>query len=509
MEQEEEKEIVASEEEETSSEEAVVNRVSSEELSSLITNRDRKGLRAVFETVPDIDIAEACEELEIEQLIFLFREAESSVTAPLFDELSQTKKEELVSAMTNKELVKLVNSQEPDDLTDTVGDMPANLASKVLAAADKDTREDINKLLKYKDDSAGAIMTTQFLEFKESSSVKQTIDTIRKKGKEAETVYTIFVRNDKRKFVGTVALDDLIWSDDDQKLSDIMDRSAPYCYVNTDKEEVANTIRRYDLNAVAIVNDDECLIGIVTVDDAVDVVVQEANEDIEKMHAVSALEDSYLETSSVSMAKKCVPWIIILIILGTFSSMVLSIFQDQIALLPILSAFLPVLMDTGGNAGGQTIALMIRGLALREFTPKDFWKVVFKELKSALIISAFIAIFACLWFTIEQYTGIVHNSLTDVIIDGNEITPTIWNGLCWTPEFFLHAIKISAIVSGTLFITTIVSKLIAVMLPLGVAAIKKDPAVIAQPLLTTLVDVASLLIYFAIAELLVLQFMPH
>lgn len=496
-------EITSGETEEA--DEVVVAKVTTEELESAIINRDRDALRVIFETVPDIDIAEACNELEIKELVTLFRDVRSSVTAPLFDALSQEKKEELIKAMTDKELVALINEQYADDLADTVGDMPANLAVRVLHAADKEMRKDLNVLLKYKEDTAGAIMTTEYLEFRQEETVNKTIARIRAIGRDAETIYTIFVRNAKREFVGTVDLDDLIFAEDDQKLRDIMNRDAPSCHASTDKEEVANMFRRYDLNAMAVLNDDDCLIGIVTIDDAVDVLTEEATEDLEAISGVSALEDSYLETHPFKMAAKCVPWIIALIILGTFSSMILSIFQDRLAVLPILAAFVPVLMDTGGNAGGQTIALMIRGLALKEFSPKDFWKVLGREIRSALIISLAISLFAFVWFTVEQYTGIVHNAEADKAIGASYAT--VWNGEVWKWGFAVQVLKVSGIVAGTLFLTTLVSKVVAVCLPMLVAKIKKDPAIVSQPLLTTVVDVVSLLLYFAIAELLILRFL--
>lgn len=487
-------------------EEATVEKVTTEELEAAIRKHNGKELRRICDVVPNIDIAEAAEDLEVEDLITFFRDITSTESAPLFDELSQDKKEELVKAMTDKELVAIINTQSADDVADTVGDMPANLAKRVLQAADKDMRKDLNILLKYKPDTAGSIMTTEYLEFRQSELVSNTIESIREKGKEAETVYTIFVRNDKRKFVGTVDLDDLIFAQPGQTLKEIMNQDAPSVHVTTDKEEVANAFRRYDLNALAVLNDDECLNGIVTVDDAVDVITDEASEDIEKMNAVSALDDTYLETHPWQMAKKCVPWIIVLLILGTFSSLVLSNFQNQISMVPVLAAFIPVLMDTGGNAGGQTIALMIRGLALKEFDIKDFWKILGREVRSALIIATGIAIFAFIWFSLEQYTGIVHNTLADKEI-GTEWA-TVWNGQCWNWAFAGEVFKISAIVSGTLFITVLLSKIIAVLLPLGAAAFKKDPAIVSQPLLTTVIDVSSLLIFFGIAWLLILRFMP-
>lgn len=481
------------------SEVVVVKTITTDQLAKIIETKNKAELERVFSEVADIDIAEAADGLEIKDLIILFRDVNSQQSAPLFDELSQDKKEALVKAMTDKDLVKLINEQAADDLADTVGDMPANLATKVLHAADKDMRQDLNQLLKYRPDTAGAIMTTEYLEFKESLSVADTIEQVRSIGREAETVYTIFVRNDKRKFVGTVDLDDLIFAKKDQRLSEIMNKDAPSVHAQTDKEEVANVIRRYDLNAVAVLNDDDCLIGIVTIDDAVDVITEEANEDIEKMNAVSPMEDSYLETHPWQMARKCLPWIVVLLFLDTFSTMVVDKLQYQFAPYTILIAFIPVLMDTGGNAGGQTIAIVIRGLAMKEFEPKECWKVLSREAKSALIIASGVSIFGLFWFTIEQYLGIVQNP------SFGTPAPSVWNGQCWTGAFLGATLLVSLTVSLALFAAIFLAKMVAVLLPMGAAAVKKDPAIVSQPLLTTIVDVSSLLIYFGIAYLLISQ----
>lgn len=469
-----------------------------EVLRNAIEKHDAAKLEEIFTVVPDADIAKACESLDIKDLITLFRDTKSDQTAPLYDELSQNLKESLVQAMTNKELVTLVNSQAADDIADAVGDMPANLAKKVLAAADPDMRKDINQLLKYKDDTAGAIMTTEFLEVKEETTVKDAIAQIRKTGKEAETVYTIFVRNDKRKFVGTVDLDDLIWAQDDQKIMDIMNKDAPYCHVNTDKEDVANMFRKYDLNAMAVLNNDNCLLGIVTVDDAVDVMTEESAEDMARMTNMEPTEKPYMSMTAWESAKKCFPWLIALLILGTFTTMVLNRLETQqiFVSLPILVSFVPTLMDTGGNAGGQTTGLMIRGLAVNEFTPKDVGKVLWKEFKSGLLVALFTGIFAFLWVLLEQYTGIVKVYTRDV----DYSNMILWNGTVFSDpraaDFALHTITFSGLVAITMFIAIIASKLIGTLLPLGAAAIKKDPALLSQPMLTTVMDVTTLLIYF-------------
>ncbi len=493
---------------ELTSEEVTSNKFNSDILKAAINAHDKARMHEIFDSVPDADIALAAEGLEPAELITLFRDNPSSFTAPLFDDLSQEKQEELVKAMTDKELVSLINSQSADDIADTIGDMPANLARKVLSAADKDMREDLNRLLKYKEGTAGSLMTTEYLEFKETESVSNAIKTIRKIGREAETVFTLFIRNAKRKFVGTVDLDDLIFAKEDQSLSDIMNRDAPYCHVNTDQEEVGNMFRKYDINAMAVLNEDDCLTGIVTVDDAVDVITQETNEDLARITNMEPTEKPYMSLGIWENAKKCFPWIIALLVLGTFTTMVLNRLELQniFVHLPILISFVPTLMDTGGNAGGQTTGMMIRSLATKEFGPKETLKVIWREFRSSLLVGLFVAIFAFVWIILESYTGIV--SLGNVgDPDGINYDFTgynVWNnGLAFVGplagEFAIHVITFSALVALTMFVAISVSKIIGSLLCMGAAAIKKDPALLAQPLLTTIMDVTTLLIYFAMA----------
>ena len=480
--------------------------ISTKKIEDLIDNHDIKGIRQLFELIPTIDISEACDDIEdTKKLVFIFKVVKSEYTADFFTELSPETKEKLIHVMSDAELATILDKQFTDDLVDDLEDLPANLVTRVLKNVSKERRATINRLLNYKDDSAGSIMTTEFLVLISTLTADEAISQIRKVGKAKETIYTLFIIDNKRNLVGTLDLDDLIFAKGDTPLTEIMNRDFVTVNVNTDQEEVANLIKRYDLNAIAVLNNEQRLVGLITVDDIVDVIEQEANEDVQSLSHVAPLDDSYLDTSVFQMAKKCVPWIVILLVLGTFSSMVLSIFQDKLAIVPVLAAFIPVLMDTGGNAGGQTIALMIRGLATKEFEPKDFWKILGKEVLSALLISACVAVFAFIWFTFEQYAGIV--SLGDLsAVEGdnaifNFTNVNIWHGNCWTLEFAEVALKVSFIVAGTLFLTTFISKIVAVMLPIGVAAIKKDPAVVAQPLLTTIVDVVSLLTYFGIASL--------
>ena len=465
-----------------------------------IVNKKTALLKELFETIPTIDIAESMEDIEdVTQLMYVFRVVSAEYTGDLFAELSQEQQEKIIASFSDKDLIQLLENSFADDIVDTIEDLPANLVNRILRVAPKDLRKDINQLLNYKDNTAGSLMTTEFIEMRDTTTVKEAISTIRDIGKDAETIYTIFVKDARRTLVGTVDLDELIFAKDSEVLTDIMNRDFVTCTVNDDQEEVANMFKRYDLNAMAVVNNEteRKIIGIITIDDVVDVIEQEAAEDIAALSHVAPLEESYLETPIWKMVKKCIPWIVILIVLGTFTTMVLDRIEKApvFNLVPVLIAFVPTLMDTGGNSGGQTIALMIRGLATKEFEPKDFFKIIRKEILSALIIAAGVAAFAFMWFTIEQYTGIVTNDALKV--DG--VFPTIWNGKCWTSQFFGNAMRVSATVSLALFSAALLAKVVAVCLPIGVAALKKDPAVIAQPLLTTIVDVVSLITYLGIA----------
>ena len=470
-----------------------------------IQNKKPALLKELFETIPTIDIAEIMDDIEdVAQLMYVFRVVSADYTGDLFAELSSEQQEKIITSFSDKDLLKLLENSFADDIVDSMEDLPANLVNRILKVAPKDLRKDINQLLNYKEGTAGSLLTTEFIEMRDSTTVEDAIATIRDIGKDAETIYTIFVKDARRTLVGTVDLDDLIFAKKDEILHDIMNRDFVTCNVNDDQEEVANMFKRYDLNAMAVVNNENKIIGIITIDDVVDVIEQEASEDIAALSHVAPLEESYLDTPVLKMVKKCIPWIIVLIILGTFTTMVLDRIEKAhvFTIIPVLIAFVPTLMDTGGNSGGQTIALMIRGLSTQEFEPKDFLKVIRKEIISALIIAACVALFAFVWFTIEQYTGIVTNDSAAFIEHyGEGVFPSIWNGKCWDLFFFEHAMKISATVALALFVASFISKIIAVCLPIGVAALKKDPAVIAQPLLTTIVDVASLLAYLGIATL--------
>ena len=490
--------------------------ISTEKIEQLIDAKNVKEIRHIFEVVPTIDIAEACADIEdVKKIVFILKTVKSEYTSEFFTELPSETKSQLIAILGDADLADILEQQFTDDLVDDLEELPANIVYRVLKNVPKERRATINKLLNYKESTAGSIMTTEFLVLLESLTADEAIQQIRAQGKNKETIYTLFIIDKKRNLVGTLDLDDLIFARGDEVLTEIMNRDFVTVNVNTDQEEVANMIKRYDLNAIAVLNNEDRLVGLITVDDIIDVIEQEATEDVAALSHVTPLEDSYLDTPSWKMAAKCVPWIIVLLILGTFTTMVLDKLQalPVFVMIPVLIAFVPTLMDTGGNAGGQTIALMIRGLATKEFTPRDFFRVILKEMLSALIVSSVILVFSFIWFTMEQYTGIVGVSMRDIHLGDtaySDAIMTIWNnkaslesGLCgvWSGEFAGYVLKVSATVSITLFIASFIAKFVAVCLPLGVAALKKDPAIVAQPLLTTIVDVLALISYLGIATL--------
>ena len=473
-----------------------------ERLEYLIDNKKVKVIREIFETTPELDIAEIANQIEdTKKLVFLFKVVKSEYTATFFTELNSDKKEELITVMSDDQLVDLLEDQFTDDIVDDIQDLPANLVYRVLKNVSKEKRKDINRLLNYKDNTAGSIMTVEFLGLNQNMDREQALARIRSIGREKETVLTTFVFDDQRKMVGTLDLDDLVFARDSELVSDIMNQDFVTVGVNTDQEEVAQMFKDYDLNAIAVLNDDERLVGIITIDDVVDVIDEEATEDMAKLAGVAPLENSYLETSVFKMAWKCAPWLMVLLVLGTFSSMILNKFEDALTYLPILVPFVTVLMDTGGNAGGQTTTLMVRGLAVQEFSPKDYLKIMWKEMRVAFLTGLMVCVFACAWFLFEMSVGIIGFDGADINIAGG------FEALKGAPLFFAR-LEIAGLVSGTLFCGILVAKFVGTSLPMLVAALKKDPALISSPFVTTVVDVCSLLIYLGFAYMLFSKILP-
>ena len=458
-----------------------------DEIVEAVKARNSKKIREIFETIPNIDIAEELENEDVSTLLYLCRVVDNEIAAEFFTELSSEQQEKIINAFSDKELIELIKNSFADDIADTLEEMPANIVSRVLKVAPADMRKDVNTLLNFKENTAGSVMTTEYIDMKETTTVKNAIQIIREKGKDAETVYTIFVRDSKRTLIGTVDLDDLIFAKDDETLEDIMNRDFVTCNVNDDQEEVANMFKRYDLNAMAVVNTENKIVGIITIDDVVDIIVEEATEDIAHMNAVSNMDEPYLKTPIFKLVIKCVPWILVLMVLQVFSAMILSSFESAISSFAILAVFTPLIMDAGGNSGGQTTTMIVRSLSLEEFDGHDYFKVVWKELRVAAIIGLIVAAFSFGWLMFEMSVGIISTESiqTDVIAKqgGN---------------LYGYIAIVAALVAITLFVTMLISRLVGCSLPFLAKKIKLDPAVVCGPITTTTVDIISLITYFLV-----------
>ena len=463
--------------------------VLTERILNAIQKRNAAELREIFETVPNIDIAECLDEVDDAAVfLYIFRTVSSEYTSDFFAELTTDQQELIINSFTDKQLIELLENSFADDIVDTLEEMPANVVNRVLKACPADLRKDVNSLLNYQENTAGSVMTTEYLDMKEDLTVKDALKIVRKRGKDAETVYTVFVRDSKRNLKGTINLDDLIFADEDEVLSEIMDRDFVTCNVNDDQEEVANMFKRYDLNAMAVVNNENKIIGIITIDDVVDIIVEEATEDIAHLNQISNMDEPYLKTPVFKLVMKCVPWILILIVLQMFSTLIISRFEGAIASLTLLSFFMSLVTDAGGNAGGQTTTLIVRSISLDEFDKGDFKRVLWKELRVTLCIAGIVGLFAFGWIFFETSVGIAN--VKESIEGVKEAHPE------WAMSEMTVKLVVSGLIASTLFVAMIVSRMVACMLPFLAKKIKLDPAVVCGPFTTTLVDVITLLTYF-------------
>ena len=454
-----------------------------ETILELVNKKDGKTLKELFEHVPTIDIAESLDEEEdVKVLLYIIKIIGSEYSADFFAELTSDQQELIINSFTDAEVLALLQNSFADDIVDTLEEMPANLVHRVLAIAPKELRKQINTLLNYQDDTAGSLMTTEYLEYRNTMTVEEVIE----QGRDAETVYTLFIKDNKRNMVGTVDLDDLIFAKKTDTMEEIMNHDFVTCHVNDDQEEVANMFKRYDLNAMAVVNKENKIIGIITIDDIVDIIVEEANEDISHLSNVSNMEEPYLKTPIIKIVLKCLPWIIVLMVLQIGSAAITSQFDYLIAGFSFLAVFSPLILDAGGNAGGQTTTMIVRSLAMDEFEKGDFKRVVWKEFRVALLLATAIGLFAFLWTFFEMSVlqiGDVSNIQEKYGLIGAQLL-------------------VSSLVGGTLVITMLVSRMIGCMLPFFAKKIHLDPAVMCGPFTTTVVDIVSLLTYFLLWQYL-------
>ena len=434
-----------------------------EEILEMLENRRLKELREALECVHPVDIAEFLEEVEDRQMILIFRMLGKDEAASVFTEMNNDVREVLLNALTDSEIKEVVDEMYLDDVADLLEEMPANVVDHLLMSTDEETRKQVNDLLKYPEDSAGSIMNVEYVAFSKDMTVEEAILKIRQVGINRETIYNCYVL-EKRKLIGVVSLRELLTSGDGRTIEEIMETNLLYVNTHDDQEIAASMMNRYRLIALPVVDKEMRMVGIVTVDDAIDVIQEETTEDMNVMAGIVVPnEDSYFDTSVWKHAKSRFPWLLFLMLSATFSGLVLGHFESAILAMPILNTFITMLTGTGGNCGSQSSTLIIRGLAVDEISFKDIFKVMFKELRVSLLVGSMLA---------------VANGIRIVI---------------------MYRQPMLAVALGvTMICTVILAKTIGCTLPLIAKKLGLDPALMASPLITTLVDTGTILIYFTI-----------
>lgn len=432
----------------------------------LLQQRQFKAVRSILDVMNEVDIASLLSDLDDRELALAFRLIPKDKAAEVFSNMETSMQTYLVDIFSERELKELLDDLYMDDTVDLLEELPANLVNRILDTVSAADRSLINQLLNYPDDSAGSIMTTEYVDIRESMTVAQAMAHIKETGIHKETIYTCYVTN-RRKLVGIVSAKDLMTSDDNVLIKDLMETEIISVSTHTDQEEVARLFTKYDLLALPVLDQDGLMVGIVTFDDAMDVMVDEATEDITKMAAMSPSEKPYFETSVFDHAKHRIVWLLVLMFSATITGTIITKYEDAFAAVPLLVSFIPMLMDTGGNCGSQSATLIIRDIALGEIQFKDIFKVIFKEFRVSLIVSVALAL---------------ANGIRILIMYKDA--------------------ALALVIGLSLAGTVIISKLIGCLLPLLAKKVRLDPAIMASPLITTLVDTCSILIYFNIATML-------
>lgn len=434
-----------------------------EQILALLEERKFKELKELLETMHPVDIGEILEEIDKKQMILIFRLLAKDEAAEVFTDMNSDMREYLINALTDSELEEVMDEMYLDDTVDVLEEMPANVVDRLLMVTDEDARRKINVLLQYPEDSAGSIMNVEYISFRKEMTVEEAILKIRQVGINKETIYTCYV-TDKRKLIGVVDVKDLLTAGESRLIEDIMDENVLFARTLDDQEEVASMIRKYGLVAIPIIDHENCLVGIVTVDDAMFVLQDEATEDISIMAGVSPNEDSYFETSVFQHAKSRSLWLMLLMLSATVTGEILGYFEDAMAAMPILITFIPMLMGTGGNCGSQSSTMVIRGLAVGEIEFKDFFKVIFKEIRIAVVVGILLS---------------VVNGIRIYIMYDQNIMLAIALGI-------------------TMIAVICMAKCIGSTLPLLAKKLGLDPAIMAAPLISTIMDTCTMLVYFAI-----------
>lgn len=440
------------------------------QVDELVKSRSFVALRELLSELNPADLAELFNEMDALQVPLVFRILPKDLAGDTFAYMESDTQQLLIKSFSDVELKEIINDLWLDDTVDIIEEMPANVVARILQSANPSLRRQINELLKYPEDSAGSIMTVEYVSLNKNLTVGQCFEKIRREGINKETVYTCYV-TEKRKLIGTVSVKDLLLAEQDISVSEIMETNLISINAYEDKEIVAQMFSKYDVLALPVVDHDDRIIGIVTVDDAMDVMEDEATEDIERMAAITSSDKAYLKTGVFSIWKTRIPWLVLLMLSATFTGIILNSFEESLSVFPILISFIPMLMGTGGNAGGQSSATVIRGMAVGEIELSDILRVLWKELRVAILCGVTVAV-----------VGYLKLFFIDNMIFGLDVS---------YPEM--------AVVSLTLMVTVVVAKIVGCALPIIAKAVHLDPAVMAGPFITTIVDVLSLVVYFFIA----------
>ena len=439
-----------------------------ENIQELLENNKYQDIKKILNNTNDVDVAELINNIDKDYRLKLFRLLNKDSSANVFSYIDLDIQQDLINSLSDKETMNIINNLYTDDAVDLLDELPSNVVKKILDNVNKQTRNDINKLLNYEDNSAGSIMTTEYNEFKENITVSEALKQLRKKHEDLVSFETSFVISNSRILIGVISLKDLILSSPNKKIKNIMNKNFISVNTSTDQEEVANIMQDYDLNNIPVTDKDNRLVGIITVDDVIDILEEEATEDIEKMAAIVPTEKPYLKLSILDIYKSRIPWLLLLMISATFTGKIIEHYENSLKSYVILTAFIPMLMDTGGNAGGQASVTIIRGLSLNEIDFKDIIKVIFKEFRVSILIGITLAI-----------TNFIKLMLIDNV-----------------------TMPIAFVICATLVITLILAKIIGCSLPIIAKKLGFDPAVMASPFITTIVDAISLITYFNIASLM-------
>ena len=437
-------------------------------ISKLLEEKKFATLRDVMNTMAPADIAIIFDSLPAEKMPVLFRILSKELAAEAFVEMDADLQESLIRVFSDSELKAVVDELYVDDAVDIIEEMPANVVKRILSQTDRDMRKMINEILKYPDDSAGSIMTTEYVSFKPDMTVTEAIKNIRRSGVDKETIYTCYVTEKDKKLIGIVTVRSLLMADDDDEISKIMEENVISVNTLEDKEDVANKLAKYDFLALPVVDRENRLVGIVTVDDAIDVIREEATEDIEKMAAITPTDKPYLKTTVFELWRARIPWILLLMLSSTFTGIIITHFESALAATSVLAAYIPMLMGTGGNSGSQSSVAIIRGLSLNEIEFSDIFRVQWKEIRVSVLCGLTLA---------------GANFLKLVFLDN-------------------VGVAVSLVVSIALAVTVFTAKFVGCSLPILSKKIGFDPAVMASPFITTIVDAISLLIYFSFASML-------